>query len=338
MVNYNNIRGVYQQIHPREVQVFPEEYFSGADISVYFNDVWVDDITGLSFVVMENCRPQFGYADYTFRRVIRGQRIVNGRFRIAFKDSQYIMKVLKKIQTANSYPGYSTVTPNQLSGNTKDWRNIADEIANNIINQMQLGGSTPIVDYRWSVMGKGMSNNPNDVIELQRVLYELGYLKEQTSITGFFGNKTEYAVKLFQQDYGLAPTGIVDNDTRRKLAELTRLPSYYAPGYYTGIPRGAELPVKSATEDSKQGIENKTLFTFGLPQLADPGFDIVIAYGPIPEDLIRSKVSTRFNYNVAVRVLRHCHITGVAQSLDSSGQPVEEVYEFIASDIEDELS
>lgn len=40
-----------------EVQLFPEEYFSGADVNVYFGDVFMDDVMGLQFAIKEQVAP-----------------------------------------------------------------------------------------------------------------------------------------------------------------------------------------------------------------------------------------------------------------------------------------
>lgn len=80
-----------------EYQVFPEEFFSGSDVTVYFGDLFVDTITGIEFTLQEQLRPIFGYADYTYSDISRGQRIVQGTFRIAFKQSGYLFTILEHI-------------------------------------------------------------------------------------------------------------------------------------------------------------------------------------------------------------------------------------------------
>lgn len=54
-----------------------------------------------------------------------------------------------------------------------------------------------------------------DVVQLQLKLKEDGYLI--TRADGFFGKITEEAVRVYQSDRGLEPTGIVDKRTREKL-------------------------------------------------------------------------------------------------------------------------
>ncbi len=55
----------------------------------------------------------------------------------------------------------------------------------------------------------------DNVVEIQRVLIEEGYLEGEAD--GLFGNGTEAAVSAYQSANGLEPTGIVDEDTYKTL-------------------------------------------------------------------------------------------------------------------------
>lgn len=87
-------RGVTFTRQQIEYQQFPEEFFSGADVVIYFGDVWLADITGLQFELAEHVRPVYGYASYTWDVVKRGVRLINGQFRIAFTEAGYLYRVL----------------------------------------------------------------------------------------------------------------------------------------------------------------------------------------------------------------------------------------------------
>jgi len=87
-------RGVAFTRQQIEYQQFPEEFFSGADVVIYFGDTWLADITGLQFELAEHVRPVYGYASYTWDVVKRGVRLVNGQFRIAFTEAGYLYRVL----------------------------------------------------------------------------------------------------------------------------------------------------------------------------------------------------------------------------------------------------
>jgi hypothetical protein len=80
-----------------EYQLFPEEFFSGSDVKLYFGDVFIDEVITMQFVLQENVRPLFGYSSYTHEEVSRGRRMVQGNFAIAFKEAGFLSSVLDHI-------------------------------------------------------------------------------------------------------------------------------------------------------------------------------------------------------------------------------------------------
>ena len=82
---------------------FGTEYFSGANVSIYFGEVLVDKIFSLQFEMQEQIIPVYGYASYTFDAVARGQRIINGSFAIYFQEAAYLHQVLKIVEN-NAVP------------------------------------------------------------------------------------------------------------------------------------------------------------------------------------------------------------------------------------------
>jgi hypothetical protein len=77
-----------------EYQIFNEDYFSGADVHLYFGNIWVDEAVSLNFQLQESVLPIFGYNSYTFDAISRGQRIVQGSFAINFKSVGYLQTIL----------------------------------------------------------------------------------------------------------------------------------------------------------------------------------------------------------------------------------------------------
>lgn len=97
MAEYIEPRGVEFNKTQTEYQLFPEEYFTATDCHVYFNDVYMDELTGLSFALQEAVQPVFSYASHTWDYVARGTRKVQGEFRIAFKEAGYMFMILDHI-------------------------------------------------------------------------------------------------------------------------------------------------------------------------------------------------------------------------------------------------
>jgi hypothetical protein len=76
---------------------FPPEYFSGSNIHIFFEDVYIDEIVSLSFAMQEQTKPIYGFNSYTYDAVLRGARMVSGKFQINFKDVNYISSAINEI-------------------------------------------------------------------------------------------------------------------------------------------------------------------------------------------------------------------------------------------------
>ncbi|MCX7610384.1 MAG: hypothetical protein N2043_02200 [Ignavibacterium sp.] len=248
-----------------EYDIFPEDYFSGCDVSIYFGDTWVDDITGINFVINENVMPIYGYASYTYDQVARGSRIVQGQFRIAFKEAGYLHSILSHIGQLkqNAMPHFAYEFNQEKS--------VPKFVA---VAQMTID---EIIDYY-----KG--NGKYDVQQFRLRQYEI-----EAWARNFTG----------------------DNDHR------DRTFFYHMYDYYSNYND------KTSKEPSAWLKAN--------------GFDIYITYGPM--EAIRWANGGKFsNYNqdvnTTVKVIRGVQLTSCSQVIDWSGEPIEEVYDFIAMDID----
>lgn len=79
-----------------EYQLFPATYFSGCDVSIYFGDIWIDEINSLEFRLTEKKAPIYGYNSYTWDAIALGSRMVSGSFVLNFREAGYLNNVLKK--------------------------------------------------------------------------------------------------------------------------------------------------------------------------------------------------------------------------------------------------
>lgn len=78
-----------------EYQLFSNDYFSNADVHLYFGNVFVDDIISLNFTLEEQIRPIYGYHSYTYDAVARGNRIIRGEFSINFTSVGYLQEIIE---------------------------------------------------------------------------------------------------------------------------------------------------------------------------------------------------------------------------------------------------
>lgn len=80
-----------------EHQWFPPEYFSSADVSIYMGDVFLSEVSMLSFTLEEKLFPIYSYASYTYDEMARGNRIVSGQLAIPFTEAGYLDSILSHI-------------------------------------------------------------------------------------------------------------------------------------------------------------------------------------------------------------------------------------------------
>lgn len=84
--------------------IYNVEYFSGAQTAIYIGDVWVDEITSISFQVSQHRRPLYGYASELFDDVAEGTVLVSGNFTINFKEAGYLWLVLNRYKELKGQP------------------------------------------------------------------------------------------------------------------------------------------------------------------------------------------------------------------------------------------
>lgn len=74
-----------------------KEYFSGANAHVYFGSVWIDQMASIEFQLQEQVAPIYGFHSYTFDRISRGNRIVQGSFTLSFTENGYLQTILDRV-------------------------------------------------------------------------------------------------------------------------------------------------------------------------------------------------------------------------------------------------
>jgi hypothetical protein len=129
---------------------FRSDYFSGADVRIYFGDIWIDEVTSLQFTLQEQVAPIFGYASYTWDKVARGSRYIQGAFSINFKESYYLQQVM------NSLTSEMGSTDDASSGFSQEtWKSGLDIDA--LVKQVDNDNFDTIADeFEKSLWGGGM--------------------------------------------------------------------------------------------------------------------------------------------------------------------------------------
>lgn len=145
----------------------------------------------------------------------------------------------------------------------------------------------PVLDFPYSQAKNSKSSDPV-VKKIQERLKELGYKVENEDIKadGFYGPKTEKAVKMFQEQAGINVSGIVDEETYARL---------FTEEFYTETERPEELmddnnqPEYDEQEDIDQfrlpdTEETNTPMMYQIPQIVIPiNWPIIITTEPEAE-------------------------------------------------------
>lgn len=76
---------------------YGKDYFSGANVKIFFGSILIDEITSLEYTLSENLAPIFGFQSHTWDRIARGTRYVQGSFAINFKEVGYLQTAIKRL-------------------------------------------------------------------------------------------------------------------------------------------------------------------------------------------------------------------------------------------------
>lgn len=79
---------------PTQARAFEDRYYSGIDVSVYFGPTLIEEAVSIQWQLVENVLPLYGYHRYTFQKVARGTRVVQGTFTLNFQNPTYIDEVI----------------------------------------------------------------------------------------------------------------------------------------------------------------------------------------------------------------------------------------------------
>lgn len=76
--------------------VYDAEYFDASQSFLYIGDILVDEVNALQYQVQQNKTPIYGYASQLFDAVAPANVLVQGSFRINFKESGYLYLILRR--------------------------------------------------------------------------------------------------------------------------------------------------------------------------------------------------------------------------------------------------
>lgn len=115
-------------------QIYDYDYFSGANVSIYFGDILVDEITSITYSLRQDKRPVYGYSSYNWDFMAKGTTIVDGSFTINFKESAYLHVVMKHLGKVSKAARISGISPKERDTRNKQNNQIIKENVERVVN------------------------------------------------------------------------------------------------------------------------------------------------------------------------------------------------------------
>lgn len=87
-----------------------KRYFSSIDTDVYFGDTRIDEMVAFDFIIEEKKLPLYGYNTYTPKRIMTGQKTIQGSFAINFTKTFNLKYILDEVTPSLYANDYEMVT------------------------------------------------------------------------------------------------------------------------------------------------------------------------------------------------------------------------------------
>lgn len=240
-------------------------YYSGANVKVYFGDVWVEELASIQYSIEEQVAPVYGFNSYMFDKIARGTRLVSGAFIVNHTESGYIETILERIAKSID----------------KEQRNlISNKNLENLIGDVQEHNSNRTIENLLKI--DGQENYENYIEGLKSSFWGSGKASQNTIYRS--GEGREYQ------------------------------PNYYA---------------------DSEGSNSKNI-------LKQHGFNILLDFSPSAnvKDFRQCLLDMKKEGSLSqtFRSIIGVHLTGENQIIAPNGQPIQTQYNFIARDIDGDVS
>lgn len=309
----NQILGVTYKNNPNTVehQWFPVEYFSGSDVTIYIGDIFISEISALSFTLTEKVLPIFGYASKTFDHASRGCRMVEGVIQIPFVEAGYLESILSRV-----------------GANTTETENAKPKLA-----YVKSGQTVPkwCADFKMDIEGALVRDARSKGIT--------GITVEET-IKGIVLDTPNKTLSTAGSQNGLSfvgGAGVGGLDYTKKTAFNDRVEDYEAEVWGRDFSKDRDRKYQHFFyEDRKREDGTNT-----QEILKKTGFDIYITYGPQAEaekyntlQDSKAKALQTYSFNTTVKAIRGIQLISTGQTISANGNPLYEEYSFIAKDLD----
>lgn len=70
-----------------------KRYYSSIDAEIYFGNIFIDEVTNITWTIQQQAMPIFGYNSYCFDDIAVGSRLVQGQFAVNFTKAGYLKEL-----------------------------------------------------------------------------------------------------------------------------------------------------------------------------------------------------------------------------------------------------
>lgn len=278
--------------------VYEMDYFCGSNLFLMVGDILIDTAISLRYDTRQSKTPIYGYAQQYYSFVASGHVLVQGTLAVAFKESAYMLHPIQRFSN-NAANVYANRLPlDNEEGAPSSWNNprYTQDSEGNIIN------SYKPKDYTFAEASRKATN--------KRVAK--GNVEQMFEWQAKGGNPKQYERfnKLNKQ------LGALKDNDFEDWAEVFEDAIWYGADkanpmvrdklYSRNIPRNQEI-------DDEDVLNHRRIDQY-------PPVDLTIVYGD----------ASRNPTNHTVRKILDVVFTGQAQTVETDGNPVYDVYEFIA--------
>lgn len=318
------------RIPEREENLFLEEYYSGTDVKVYISSEHKPEteIAYISYSVSEQLKPLYGYASRTWDDVAVGNRIVTGAFKMSIKNPKEQSSYEEVILHQNIDKEKSTLEQieemNQKEEEAKQEQEWPDNESNEDSGNEENSDIIPMPEKLFEqgvfefTEGKYSTLKLGDkgpfISTLRQLLDKAGINMAKYNYSddsNYFDTGLEEAVSEFQEtSMGITPTLTVDDATLNALISGANNMSDIIYSETTSLINNDTSDENSPHFDSFFTTENKK--TGRKNQV-----DIKIVLGE----------------NSIIKIIHNVYMRSVSTEFDTSGNPISEMFEFIAQDL-----
>lgn len=179
----------------RESNLYIEEYYSGTDTKIYFDNDEQTEIGFIQYEIQEQLKPLYGYNSRTFDDVIIGNRIVTGTFSVPIKNKGKQEFTVEQL---------STYMNDGLSSNIQSY-NLNEE--DNLYNTDWFGSTK-----------RNIENHKNENIDANYLTKMIAIGLDINTNASFIAYQK--AIKEFQKANNLSVTGQLNDITKNKIDEI----------------------------------------------------------------------------------------------------------------------